>query len=899
MIALVQAAWSALVSVQPGDLQTSLDAASPGDVLVVAEGLHTGPFAVSVPVLVVADPTRSAPVVLSASTGPVVTVSAAAHLVDVEIDASGVVGLVVDAGGVVLDGVRIHDASGGSVRVVGGDLVVVGSWFEDATAASGAHIDASSPVEVYGSGFVRGSAGASGRGGAIRVVGADLTVADTTFEQNGVGSGGAGGALAFLASGADVTLGFVASRVVGNSATNGGGVYLESGSFVSTGSLQASFEDCSFEDNQAGTGGGGVKTASLASTPLSAAFERTRFCGNVGTVGAGVASQSGSEDLAFRHVVFSKNRGSALRVGGPTTVEHSLFIANEAAEGSAIFASFAEVAIASSIFVGNTGHGAADYTNMAPLFDHVLFDNDDDGTAITSTTSDLSTVVLGEDPLLTGVTDCPVLEDLGLAPGSPAIDAGDPLSPELDGTAPDLGPSGGDPVPCAVATVFRDLDGDGYGDPIAPYTGCGQPPGYVADGSDCDDLRASVSPAGSESCNGLDDDCSGVPDDTGPTWYEDADQDGWGGPDSVLRCTQPAGYLPDGGDCDDADPFVSPDALEVPCTGVDEDCDPGSPDLVDADGDGAACDCDETDPDVFPGAVETCDLADEDCDGLVDEGFDVDGDGVTSCGGDCDDADDEVAPGLAEVDCDGRDNDCDPSTPDRALEDADGDGANACIDCDDGDATAAPGLAEVACDGVDNDCDPLTPRDGPDTDGDGDPDCSDCAVDDPDVHHGAAEVCDGADQDCDGAADDGLTFRDWWPDADGDGFGDASVAATSTCDGAPEGSVGDGTDCDDDDASVHPDAADAGGDGVDQDCDGADGPAGDADGDGFPAGTDCDDADPTVFPGAVEDAGPVDRDCDGYADPTGRLATCGCASDALRGFGLAPLLLALVRRRRC
>lgn len=41
----------------------------------------------------------------------------------------------------------------------------------------------------------------------------------------------------------------------------------------------------------------------------------------------------------------------------------------------------------------------------------------------------------------------------------------------------------------------------------------------------------------------------------------------------------------------------------------------------------------------------------------------------------------------------------------------------------------------------------------PDADGDGDPDGSDCAPDDPSIHAGAADTCNGIDDDCDGVAD--------------------------------------------------------------------------------------------------------------------------------------------------
>ena len=57
--------------------------------------------------------------------------------------------------------------------------------------------------------------------------------------------------------------------------------------------------------------------------------------------------------------------------------------------------------------------------------------------------------------------------------------------------------------------------------------------------------------------------------------------------------------------------------------------------------------------------------------------------------------------------------------------DADTDGTNACDDCDDSNAETHPGAAE-RCDGVDNNCDlALDPAEQVDDDGDG---AADCAV---------------------------------------------------------------------------------------------------------------------------------------------------------------------------
>jgi MYXO-CTERM domain-containing protein len=179
-----------------------------------------------------------------------------------------------------------------------------------------------------------------------------------------------------------------------------------------------------------------------------------------------------------------------------------------------------------------------------------------------------------------------------------------------------------------------------------------------------------------------------------------------------------------------------------------------------------------------------------------------------------------------------------------------------------------------------------------DLDGDLVTDCDgDCVDTDPLVHPGLDEQCNGYDDDCDGLTDDpsAVDATDWYPDADGDGFG-TDVGAEVACD-APFGTVDRGGDCDDGAGSVNPgatevcDPAD-----TDEDCaNGADGADAqgqtawfvDADADGYgstsagtacdaPAGTtanpgDCDDGDDRIHPGVIETdcADPVDYNCDG------------------------------------
>lgn len=122
---------------------------------------------------------------------------------------------------------------------------------------------------------------------------------------------------------------------------------------------------------------------------------------------------------------------------------------------------------------------------------------------------------------------------------------------------------------------YADGDGDGFGDPASIVSACSQPSGAVVDNTDCDDTLASINPAASEVCNGLDDDCDTFIDDSSnnaPVWYYDTDGDGYGSGASVSSCNQPTGYVTLGGDCDESDVSINPSAFEV-CDGLDNDCD--------------------------------------------------------------------------------------------------------------------------------------------------------------------------------------------------------------------------------------------------------------------------------------------------------------------------------------
>ncbi|MCO4771286.1 MAG: putative metal-binding motif-containing protein [Deltaproteobacteria bacterium] len=190
---------------------------------------------------------------------------------------------------------------------------------------------------------------------------------------------------------------------------------------------------------------------------------------------------------------------------------------------------------------------------------------------------------------------------------------------------------------------------------------------------------------------------------------------------------------------------------------------------------------------------------------------------------------------------------------------------------------------------------PSGPEPGPDpvdADGDGFTDDVDCDDANADAYPGAPEVCDGVDTNCDGEDDTVLQIT-YYLDSDGDGYGDAEQT-TRAC-APPDGYVVAGTDCDDADAGVSPEAIEVCNE-IDDDCDGTnDGPlaadavpsAVDADGDGYghPVDavltcavplldtSDCDDTNAAINPGATEVCDFVDNDCDTLADLDGWVPT--------------------------
>ena len=183
-----------------------------------------------------------------------------------------------------------------------------------------------------------------------------------------------------------------------------------------------------------------------------------------------------------------------------------------------------------------------------------------------------------------------------------------------------------------------------------------------------------------------------------------------------------------------------------------------------------------------------------------------------------------------------------------------------------------------------------------DNDNDGFAGADDCDDTNPNIHPDADEVCDGVDNNCDGAidGDDAVDRPNWYLDGDGDGFG-VTAEVVVACE-APEGYASKAGDCADDDEDINPSADEICGNAVDENCNdeiddhGSIGEQAwyrDRDNDGYGGGRavyhcgppsedgytheggDCDDGDSDVYPGSMTEEVPedgIDQNCNGSDD---------------------------------
>jgi formylglycine-generating enzyme required for sulfatase activity len=308
-----------------------------------------------------------------------------------------------------------------------------------------------------------------------------------------------------------------------------------------------------------------------------------------------------------------------------------------------------------------------------------------------------------------------------------------------------------------------------------------------------------------ETCNGLDDDCDGLTDETFATLGKACD-----GADTDLCANGKWGCSLDKTGVTCGIETVQ-DIAEV-CNGSDDDCDGKTDEDL-----GVGLACDGTDTDLCAHGVKVCD-----------------GQGGVLCGA-------ESTKDIAEV-CNGIDDDCDGQTDEglglgTACDGPDSDKcANGKLVCDGKGGVTCGTEAKVdlveMCNGVDDDCDGMTDEGCVDADGDGycatginvvpgNSICakggSDCNDSNATVNLGGTEACNGVDDDCDGGTDNPvkntsgeLTQACYSGPGSAKGVGECALGVQTCAGGVFSVCVG----------SVLPQASDACGNGADDNCDG-------------------------------------------------------------------------------
>ena len=402
--------------------------------------------------------------------------------------------------------------------------------------------------------------GDQGQGGGLLVDGGSVAIVENaTISGNAAVADGGG---IYINSG---SLSVHHTTLLNNSATTGGNLFCG-------GSAVCLVEDSVFVGGTAASGGGMLVSAA------DATVIRSRFCANEANVSPLLAGDGGaiaftSATGSLRNNLFYDNaavdNGGALWVrSSPVVLTNNTFLNNQTADrGSAVFLLFGESTgeLVNNLFANqqnsnnNSDNSAAVVgASVDPTGSYNLFFNNQPADAVPGRGF---TDSIFEDPQLTfdDASDC---ASLNIVPtlGGPTTDAGSPTILDPGGSVSDIGATGG-------PDVIRDQDGDGF------IEGLGE-------GLDCEDLLFDVNPDSVEVCNGIDDDCDGLPDLADSSLdpaqilevWNDEDEDGWGTGDSRVACEVQPRFAVRAGDCQDDNAAVNPGAEEACNDGLDNNC---------------------------------------------------------------------------------------------------------------------------------------------------------------------------------------------------------------------------------------------------------------------------------------------------------------------------------------